>query len=114
LWAHAWWLLVGAILGLGTASILTIGIFVLPFGIALGVVGALVPKLRNRSVLAVVAGAAPPLLYVAWLNRSGPGTVCDSTGETCTDEWSPWPFVVLATLFLAAPFVGARLARAAK
>ena len=105
LWAHAWWLASGALLGLGVGSILTIGIFVLPVGIALVVVGALAPRFCNRSALAAVAGLALPVLYIAWLNKGGPGEVCtsNSTGTSCTDAWSPWPFVAVGLFLLAAP-----------
>jgi hypothetical protein len=46
----------------------------------------------------LLTGAALPVLYVAWLNRDGPGQVCSRTAttETCADEWSPRPFVVAA------------------
>lgn len=52
----------------------------------------------------VLAGLSLPVLYVAWLNRGGPGTVCHTLegGEGCTEEWSPWPFLGVATLCLAA------------
>jgi 4-amino-4-deoxy-L-arabinose transferase-like glycosyltransferase len=101
--AHAWWLTTGALTGLGVVSILTIGIFLLPAGIALGVVGAVSPRFRNRSALTILAGFALPMLYLAWLNRSGPGEVCNSASTSCVEEWSPWPFAVIALLLLAAP-----------
>jgi len=49
-------------------------------------------------MLGLLSGAAVPVLYVAWLNRDGPGRVCTVTASTtsCVDEWSPWPFVALA------------------
>ncbi|GEM_PF-407260 len=56
----------------------------------------------------VVTGLALPVLYVAWLNRGGPGTVCHAYagGEQCTEAWTPWPFVGAAVLFfLAAGFM---------
>jgi len=91
------WCLVGAGACFGALSILTVGPFVLlatlflsawllwrvSFGWAMG---------------GLLSGAALPMLYVAWLNRDGPGQACSrtATSETCTDEWSPWPFVVVA------------------
>ena len=47
------------------------------------------------------------MLYVAWLNRDGPGTVCTSTATetSCGDEWSPWPFVVVAVVLAGAGLV---------
>lgn len=48
----------------------------------------------------VVAGLALPVLYVAWLNRGGPGEVCRTLagGQECLDAWSPWPFIGAAVL----------------
>jgi hypothetical protein len=47
------------------------------------------------------------VLYVAWLNRDGPGQVCTSTATdtSCADEWSPWPFVALAVVLAGAGVV---------
>ena len=50
----------------------------------------------DGSPAGLVSGTGPVLLYVAWLNRQGPGTVCTTTrggGGQCLDEWSPWPWV---------------------
>jgi len=97
-WNYGFWGLVGALLGLGIIGILTIGIAFLVPGLALAVVGILIPTLKNRSAFAVVGGLAAAPLYLAWLNRGGPGEVCSAvgTGTSCVDEWSPWPFVVVA------------------
>ncbi|RKS80256.1 hypothetical protein CLV35_0681 [Motilibacter peucedani] len=62
----------------------------------------------GRAALGLLLGLAACLLLVAWLNRNGPGTVCstDAAGSTtCTDEWSPWPWLA-AALLLAALAVG--------
>jgi hypothetical protein len=52
----------------------------------------------------LLTGAAIPVVFVAWLNRDGPGEVCSrsATGESCGDEWSPWPFVVVALVLAVA------------
>lgn len=97
------WLLVGCAASLGVLSILTIGIFVLP------VAGAAVVVLATRrgaidGVPGFLSGLSVPLFYVAYLNRDGPGTVCEVTrgGGHCTDEWSPWPwFAAGVVLFIA-------------
>lgn len=104
--AFVGWCLAGAAGGLGVLSILTVGPFVLlatlflsawllwrfSFGWAMG---------------GLLSGAALPLLYVAWLNRDGPGQVCTrtATSETCGDEWTPWPFVMAAVLLVVAGVV---------
>ncbi len=47
-------------------------------------------------------------LVVAWLNRDGPGEVCRSlgaTGQECTEEWSPWPWLAVGVTLVAAGVV---------
>jgi hypothetical protein len=101
-WFFAW-LLVGGGYLVALLGALTIGILVLP------VVGILTVVLARRpgavaGVAGIVSGLGLPLLYVAWLNRDGPGTVCTATGAgtDCTDEWSPWPWLVVGLVVLAA------------
>lgn len=55
-----------------------------------------------------------PRLYVAFLNRGGPGERCTSSpdGIECTELISPWPFVVLAVLAVVAAYGLVRAARA--
>jgi hypothetical protein len=85
------WTILGAGFSVGLLSILTIGIFVLATTTILAMV-----VVRRRAVGAdlagVVSGLGLPLLYVALLNRQGPGTVCTvvANGTSCTDESSPW------------------------
>ena len=112
MWKYTYWLIVGALAGLGIAALLTIGLLFLLLAGALALIGARTPALRNRSVLAVPAGVGLAVLYLAWLNRDGPGRVCHTTGATtsCADQWSPWPFIVVA-LLLAAVSVAWRDAR---
>lgn len=56
----------------------------------------------GRAMAGWLAGAALPLLYVAWLNRDGPGVVCTSTPttQTCGEESSPWPLVATAVVLV--------------
>ncbi len=96
------WFLDGAALAFGLASIPTIGLLLL----AAGGVGAV---LLGRSATfrpswpAVVGGPAAALAYLAYLNRSGPGTICTTTATAgnCVQQYSPWPFLGLAVLLLA-------------
>jgi MYXO-CTERM domain-containing protein len=104
--AFAGWCVAGAAGCLGTLTLLTIGPFVL-----LGTL-FLCAWLLSRfnfgwAMGGLLSGAALPLLYVAWLNRDGPGNVCSRNGSgiTCTDEWSPWPIVGVAVLLLLAGLV---------
>jgi hypothetical protein len=50
----------------------------------------------------LISGLSLPLFYVAFLNRSGPGTVCSSTAtsRSCVDEWSPWPWLAIGIVLL--------------
>lgn len=97
------WCVAGAGLCLGVLSLLTIGPFVLL--VTLFWCAFLLWRLSfGWGMGGLVSGAAAPVLYVAWLNRQGPGAVCsgDSRAVTCTDEWSPWPFVALAVVLVVA------------
>jgi hypothetical protein len=95
------WCLVGAAWGLSILSLLTIGPFVLLFTLML--VGVMLWRVDfGWGMAGIISGASLPVLYVAWINRGGPGEVCShfDGGESCTDEWSPWPFLVLAVILL--------------
>jgi hypothetical protein len=91
------WTLVGAGAVLGVLTLLTIGIFVLPVtGLLAGLLawrGAHLPRRLVGPGLLTGAGVIP--LYIAFLNRGGPGMVCTTwaTGGSCTQEMSPWPWV---------------------
>lgn len=97
------WSVIGAVYALMLLAAMTIGIFLLPAAVLLTVVTA-----RHRRTLVglpgLVSGAALPLLYVAYLNRDGPGNVCTTTptSQTCTEEWSPWPWLAVAVVVVVA------------
>jgi hypothetical protein len=112
-WSYAWWLVVGALVGIGIAALLSIGVLLLALAGVLVVIATRTPALRNRSALAIPAGVGLAVLYLAWLNRDGPGNVCETTGSTttCTDQVSPWPFVAVAVVLVAASVILARRAR---
>ena len=52
----------------------------------------------GRFMTGVLSGLGVPLLALAFLNRRGPGTVCDAGG--CQHHASPWPWLVAGVLFL--------------
>lgn len=100
--AGAWgwflaWALAGAAYGAGVVGAATIGIVVFPIAIV-----ATVVLLGRRPALSGLPGAAlgvgAVLIYVAYVNRRGPGTVCTQhgggAGYRCVSELSPLPFVV--------------------
>ncbi len=100
------WTTIGGGAALGLLTILTIGIFVLPATALLAVLLAW----RGQTVQAgpaIVTGLGLIPLYVAYLNRGGPGTVCTTTAlsQSCMQETSPWPWVA-AGLCLAAAGAG--------
>ena len=99
------WALAGALYCLALLAAMTIGVFIAPFAVVLTVV--LANRRGSRVGLGgLVSGAALPFAYVAFLNRDGPGTICHAfanatgSGQSCLQEWSPWPFAG-AALFLA-------------
>nr|WP_208329561.1 hypothetical protein [Streptomyces sp. 846.5] len=105
LWFGAW-VLVGGGYALALASLLTIGVFVL----ALTAAATVLLATRRGALVGLpgaLSGPALPLLWIANLNRGGPGTVCSGTpeGGSCTDEWSPWLFLVPGVLLLIAGVV---------
>jgi hypothetical protein len=95
------WALCGAATAVGLLAAFTIGPLVLVgamllAGLALRLGGA------NRSAVGTGAGVGLPFLWVAWLNRGGPGTVCTTTGSgrSCDQEWSPWPWLAVGLLMI--------------
>ena len=104
--SYAGWCVAGAGLSLGVLSLLTIGPFVLLVTFAL--CGWMLWRQGFGAGMAgIVTGAAVPLLYVAWLNRDGPGQVCTRTAisESCGDEWSPWPLLAAAVVLVVVGIV---------
>ena len=97
------WMFVGAGYALGVLSALSIGAYVLLITVVATIV--LATRVGNRVGLpGLVSGLSLPLFYVAYLNRSGPGTICTTTAtsQSCSDEWSPWPWLVIGiVLFLS-------------
>lgn len=95
------WTILGAGACLGVISLLTIGPFVMLATLMLS--GLMLWRVDFGWAMAgLISGASVPVAYVGWLNRDGPGNVCTSTsgGQSCADEWSPWPFVVVAVVLL--------------
>ena len=63
---------------------------------------------RRRSSFCGVAGVTSGLgigpLYMAFINRSGPGDICSSTATSlsCVSEVSPWPWFVIGVVLAIA------------
>jgi hypothetical protein len=95
------WMLTGAGYALGILGALSIGPYVLVIAVAATIV--LATRTGSRVGLpGLISGPSLPLFYVAFLNRSGPGTVCTSTAtsQSCVDEWSPWPWLAIGVVVL--------------
>ncbi|HEY8981580.1 MAG TPA: hypothetical protein VIU15_18585 [Streptomyces sp.] len=103
------WAAVGACAATGVAAILSIGP-VLLVAAAVGAVVLLRKGPRDASA-GSLTGLALLLFHLAYLNRGGPGSVCHavSGGSTCTDEYTPVPFLAGGVLLIAAGFVVHRL-----
>ena len=96
------WMGTGVGYALGILGGFTIGLFVLVMPVATTIV--LVTHRRTRAGLpGLVTGLSLPVFYVAYLNRLGPGTVCrtiGTAGQSCADEWSPWPWLIVGVVLL--------------
>ena len=98
------WASVGALGAFGITGLATIGLFLLAGAALVAGVALAVPALRPPSLPGLLVGLSTAPLYIAWLNRDGPGLVCTTTADStsCSDQWSPWPFVAVGVLFAGA------------
>jgi hypothetical protein len=97
------WLLIGAGYAFSLLGAASIGLFVLPLPVLATILLAR-RQHANSGLPGLISGLGIPLLYVAYLNRAGPGTICTtitSGGQDCNDEWSPWPWLAAGTILLA-------------
>jgi hypothetical protein len=100
------WALIGSGAALGAVSL---GPILLVPVAAVGGLMASRPTIRN-SAFGVITGAGGPLLFVAWVQRDGPGTTCwqTATSAGCEQHLNPLPWLVLGI----ALFVGGLVAHA--
>jgi hypothetical protein len=103
IWPFLAWAAVGAGTCLAFLTAFTIGIFVMPL-----VIAATITLLRWRggrtvTAVGVISGLGLVPLYVAYLNRGGPGDVCSTStgGQICITEWSPWPWFTAGVALIA-------------
>jgi hypothetical protein len=97
------WTLLGSAAALGAISLGPL--LILPVAL-LGVVLWRRPMVR-RSACGLLAGAGILLLYVAWVQRDGPGTTCwhTATASGCDQHLNPLPWLVLGIVLVVAGFV---------
>jgi hypothetical protein len=90
-WFWAW-----AVFGIAAAfALLVLGVLAVgPIAVVGGVMGAR-PAVR-RSAFGFVSGVGLLLLYVAWLQRAGPGTTCWQRGTSsgCDQHLNPLPWLI--------------------
>ena len=86
------WALLGSAAALGAVSLGPL--FLLPVAL-IGVFLASRAGAR-RSVFGLLTGAGALLLYVAWVQRAGPGTTCwhTATASGCDQHLNPLPWLV--------------------
>ena len=101
------WMLVGGSYAMVIVGAFAIGIFFIPIAVIATIFLVRKPSSR-RGIPGLFGGLALPLFYVAYLNRSGPGMVCTKTqstfgvGESCTQEQSPWLWLIVGLVLLGA------------
>jgi hypothetical protein len=103
------WLIIGAGYALSLLGAASIGLVVLPLPVLATILLAR-RRHAHSGLPGLISGLGIPLLYVAYLNRAGPGTICTTItgGQDCTDEWSPWPWLAAGVILLvlgAATFI---------
>jgi len=71
--------------------------------------GALAHRPSSRSsAFGLLTGAGLVLIFVAWLQRDGPGTTCwqTATASGCDEHLSPLPWVAAGLVLIVAGLVG--------
>jgi amino acid transporter len=61
----------------------------------------------RRSAFGLLTGAGALLLYVAWVQREGPGTTCwhTATASGCDEHLNPLPWLVVGAALVVAGFL---------
>lgn len=97
------WALLGSAAALGAVSLGPL--LLLPVASA-GVFLWTRPVVR-RSAFGLLIGAGTPLLYVAWVQRAGPGTTCwhTATASGCDQHLNPLPWLAAGAALIVAGFV---------
>lgn len=87
------WVIAGAGFVFSFLAILSIGIFILPIAVLACVYAAV--RSQGRGLRLLLTGAGLPVLWIAWLNRHGPGDYCITTAHSmsCEEMWNPWPWL---------------------
>jgi hypothetical protein len=94
------WALLGVVFGLSFLVFPAAGLLLVLIG---GAMAATRPALRG-SWFGAFAGIGAMLLYVAFVQRRGPGTVCwqTATAAGCDEYMNPWPWFGTGAAFVVA------------
>jgi 4-amino-4-deoxy-L-arabinose transferase-like glycosyltransferase len=98
------WVLLGFAAAIGFVSL---GVLVVvPAAVVAGAMASR-PSIRS-SAFGVLTGMGLLLLFVAWLQRAGPGTTCWHTASAsgCDEHLNPLPWLAAGLALTAAGFVG--------
>ena len=100
------WLAIGVALAFSVVDGLAFGLFVFPFAVA-GVVLLIVRHHFDRSTWGLLCGIGLLSLYVAWVQRRGPGTVSwhTATASGADTYMDPRPWLVVGLLLVVAGVV---------
>jgi hypothetical protein len=100
------WALIGGLSVLGLISfVVVLALAIVPLA-GLGVLLAMRPNAR-RSAFGLLSGAGFLFLYVAYVQRDGPGTTCwhTATGSGCEEHLNPVPWLVIGLIFVVSGIV---------
>jgi hypothetical protein len=91
-------------------AVLAVGLDILPLLVVGGLLALFVGWLQSgaRHIEGMLTGAGLPFLYVAYVNRQGPGTVCYADGHGgggCSEYLNPWPWLVIGTVLVISGIV---------
>ena len=103
-WGWFWaWVAVGA---LGAVGLVSLGPVALAPALTAGILMARIAAARE-SAFGLMTGAGLLLLFVAYLQREGPGTTCfrTATSSGCEEHLNPLPWLALGLLFVVAGLV---------
>ena len=103
------WFWLWAVVGCAAALTVVSFVGVLLFAPVLLVGGVMASRdAVRRSAFGLLTGAGVLLLYVAWVQRAGPGTTCWRTASAsgCDQHLNPLPWAVAGFVLFVAGIVG--------
>jgi hypothetical protein len=97
------WMVIGAGFAFGILGAASIGLAILLITI-IGTVFLARRRASTCGVAGITSGLGIGPLYMAFINRSGPGDICSSTAtsQTCVSEVSPWPWLLIGVILVIA------------